>query len=238
VAKPLGVAQQRLCVSKQVMSDSNGLRALKVCVAGHYPGGMGAGFGGKGLGRAGDFAYEGARGGPAVEAQVEGHLVVARAARVQGSAGGRDLRQPPLDCGVDVLIGFEEGELAFVELAPDPPQASLDRCQLPCREKLRRRQAASVRDAARDVERIKVVVDIERRREEFQLGQQAAGEPTAPKLAAGFLGYGVSLLTSPSRFPSSRACSRPCTCADVLTPSPHSLMKPSAADWSKESPCP
>jgi hypothetical protein len=62
---------------------------------------------------------------------------------------------------VDVLVGVEEGELAFVELAPDPPKASLDGCQLPLRQKLRRRQAAGVGDAARDVEWIEVVIGIE-----------------------------------------------------------------------------
>jgi len=64
---------------------------------------------------------------------------------------------------VDVLVGIEEGELAFVELAPDSAQTSLDGCDLSCREKLCRRQAASVRDAAGDVERVEVVIGIERR---------------------------------------------------------------------------
>jgi hypothetical protein len=82
---------------------------------------------------------------------------------VQRGTGGRDLRQPPLDCGVYVLVGVEEGELAFVELASDPPKTSLDGCQLTLRQELRRRQATSVRDAAGDVEGVEVVIGIERR---------------------------------------------------------------------------
>jgi hypothetical protein len=82
---------------------------------------------------------------------------------VQRGTAGRDLRQPPFDRGVNVLVGVEEGELAFVELASDPPKPSLDCFQLPLRQELRRRQAASVRDAPGDVERVEVVVGIERR---------------------------------------------------------------------------
>jgi hypothetical protein len=124
---------------------------------------MSASLGGEGLGRAGNLAHKGACGGPAVEPQVEGYLVVARAARMQRCTGGRDLGQPPLDRGVDVLVGVGEREFAFVELASDPPKTSLDGCQLSLRNKLRRRQAASVGDAAGDVERIEVVIGLERR---------------------------------------------------------------------------
>ena len=163
VAKPLGIAQQRLGVSKEVMADGDWLGTLKVRVTGHHPRGMDAGFGGKGLGRTRDLGHEGARGGPAVQPQVEGNLVVARAARMERGTGRRDLRQPPLDRGVDVLVGVEERELAFVELASDPAKASLYGRQLALGQKLRRRKAASVRDAAGDVERVEVVIGLKRR---------------------------------------------------------------------------
>src|SRR5712692_3767993 len=92
-----------------------------------------------------------------------------------------------------------------------------------------------MRHAARDVERVELEVDTERRGETLELGQQLPAEAPAPQL---FLAYGASLFTSPRRLPSSRSGSRPCTCAAVRTPSPQSLMKPAAAFWSNASPRP
>ena len=73
----------------------------------------------------------------------------------------------------------------------------------------------------------------ERGTEPLELGQQGLAKPRAPELA-----YGASLFTSPSRLPSSRACSCPWTRAEVRTPMPQSLMNPAAADWSNASPFP
>ena len=152
---------------------------------------------------------------------------------MQCGARGRELGQPALDCSVDVFVRVFEIEFTRVELALDPPQAALDRCQLRFGNKARRGQPASVGDAAGDVERIELEVDLERRRELLQLGEEWAAKPRAPELA-----YDVSLLTSPSRFPISRECSCPWIRAEVRTPIPHSLMKPAAADWSNSSPFP
>ena len=82
---------------------------------------------------------------------------------MQGSAGRRDFGQPPLDGRVDVLVGLFEIELTGVELAPDPPETSLDRGQLRFGQKAGRGQPARVRDAPGDVERIELEVDLERR---------------------------------------------------------------------------
>ena len=135
---------------------------------------------------------------------------------------------------MDVLVRLAERKLARVQLAPDSPQAPLDRLQLRGLQEAGRGQPARVGDAAGDVVRIELEVDLQRGREALELGQQPAREAATPELA----GYGVSLFTSPSSPFNSRSCSRPWTCAAVRTPMPHSLMKPAAADWSKASPLP
>lgn len=148
----------------------------------------------------------------------------------------RDLGQPPLDGGVDVLVRLGELERAGVQLTLDAAQATLDGCELRRLQDSGRSEAPRMRDAARDVEGIELEVDLERGGEGLQLREQPPLEPTSPQLLV--LAYGASLLTSPSRSPSSRACSRPWTWAAVRTPMPHSLMKPAAADWSNVSPFP
>jgi len=153
---------------------------------------------------------------------------------VQCGARGSDLRQPALDHGVDVLVGFAEHKVTRVQLALDSPQTALDRLEVRGLQQAGCGQPAGVGDAAGDVIGIELEVDLERRRKPLELGQQPARETAAPELA----GYGVSLLTSPSRPFSSRSCRRPWTSAAVRTPMPHSLMKPAAADWSKASPLP
>jgi hypothetical protein len=84
----------------------------------------------------------------------------------------RDLGQPPLDRGVDVLVRVRKLKGAGVELALDPPQAALDRPERGGLEDPGRGQAARVGDAARDVEGIELVVDRERRGESLELGKQ------------------------------------------------------------------
>ena len=152
---------------------------------------------------------------------------------MQSGAGGGDLGQPALDRGVDVLVGLAELELTFVQLALDAAKAALDQREARPGEKTRGGKPTRVGDAAGDVERIQLEISLQRRREPLELRVERLAKPAAPELA-----YGVSLFTSPSRLPSSRACSWPWTRADVRTPIPHSLMKPAAADWSNSSPFP
>jgi hypothetical protein len=125
---------------------------------------------------------------------------------VEVGPGRRDLGKPPFDRGVDVLVGFLELELARVELALYPPEATLDGCEPAPGQKARRREAARVGEAARDVERVELEIDLERRRELLELREKRAAKTPAPELDRC---YGVSLLTSPSRLPISRACSCP-----------------------------
>jgi len=77
----------------------------------------------EGVDRTRDLADQLARGRPAVETQIERHLVVARSTRVKGRARGRDFRQSPFDGRVNVLVGLEEHKRIRVELTLDPAQS-------------------------------------------------------------------------------------------------------------------
>src|ERR1700687_113898 len=121
---------------------------------------------------------------------------------MQRGPGGRDLGQAPLDCGVDVLVALADLELALVQLALDASQAALDQRESCPGQKTRREQAARVGDAAGNVERIQLEVRLQRRRESLELRVEGLAEATTPQLR-----YCVRLFTSPSRVPSSRACS-------------------------------
>ena len=217
------------------MAEGHRLRPLQVRVAGHRPGRV---FGGCIRERFHQRAdgIDGGRGRePAVEAKIRHDLVVARPAGMQCRAGGRQLCQPAFDCGVYVLIGAGELECALIKLAFDSAQPALDRFELGRGDDAGRGQAARVRDAAGDVERIELEINLERGREALELRQHPPAEPPAPHL---LFGYGASLFTSRSRCCRSCACRRPCTCEAVRTPKPQSLMKPAAALWSNASPFP
>ena len=121
---------------------------------------------------------------------------------MQSGPGRGDLGQPAFDCRVDVLVGLAELELALVQLVLDAAKSTFDQRearpgQEPCGE-----QTACVRDAAGDVKRVQLEIRLQRRRESLELRVKGLAEATTPQLA-----YGVSLFTSPSRLPSSRAWS-------------------------------
>ena len=80
---------------------------------------------------------------------------------MQSRARGRQLRQPALDGRVDVLVAFLELEPAGVELALDPTQPAFDRRELASGDQAGRRQPARMRDAARDVVRVQLDVELE-----------------------------------------------------------------------------
>src|SRR5205814_2920165 len=146
---------------------------------------------------------------------------------MQRGAGGRDLGQPALDRGMDVLICRTKPERALVELPLDPPKSALDRRRLRLGHKTCRRKASRMREAARDVVRIELVIHLERGGKPFELGQHRPAEAPAPELLTRrFAGYGASLFTSPNKLPRSLSWSRPWTSAEVRTPKPQSLMKP------------
>ena len=61
-----------------------------------------------------------------IQPKVEGHLVVARPTRVQLSGDiTHELAKPTLDCGVNIFVGFLEGELPGSRLREDLIQAGL-----------------------------------------------------------------------------------------------------------------
>jgi hypothetical protein len=109
-----------------------------------------------------DLGRQLAGGGAAVETEVQRDLVVARPASVQRGAGRRDLGEPALDRGVDVLVGIDESKGSRVQLLADTAQPSLDGGQLPGGDDPGGSKPARVRDAARDVKGIKLVVGVER----------------------------------------------------------------------------
>jgi hypothetical protein len=80
---------------------------------------------------------------------------------VEGGPRRRELGQSPLDGGVDVFVGVLELEVARVELPLNPPKATLDRCEPVPGKNARRGQAARVGEAARDVERVELEIDLE-----------------------------------------------------------------------------
>jgi hypothetical protein len=82
---------------------------------------------------------------------------------VQRTPRGRYLCQPPLDRGVNVLVGIEECEGAGSELFVDAPQTSRDRCQLRGGDDSGGSQPSRVRDAAGDVKGVQLVVGVEGR---------------------------------------------------------------------------
>jgi hypothetical protein len=82
---------------------------------------------------------------------------------VQGGTGRRDLGQPPLDRGVNVLVGIEECEGAGIELFVDAPQTSPDRCQLRGGDDSGGSQPSCVGDATGDVKGVELVIGVEGR---------------------------------------------------------------------------
>jgi hypothetical protein len=109
------------------MADGHRLRTLEMGVARHDPGRVSARLGSECFDHIGERRNQLRRRHPAVEPQVQRHLVVARTAGVKSRAGRGDLGQSPLDRGVNVLVGLAELELPVVELALDPAEATLDR---------------------------------------------------------------------------------------------------------------
>src|SRR6266540_597942 len=212
-----------------MVADSYHLRALQVCVTGHWHLRVRFCFRSKLIDYGGHDGDRDLRRLATVEPEIEGDLLVARSARVKRRAGRGQLGQPALDGRMDVLVGVCELEFAIVELLFDLLESVLDVRQLGRGDHSGCLERPGVGHAALDVEVVEVLVNIQRGGKPLQLRQQLAFEAAAPQF---LVGYGVSLLTSPSRALRSRSCSRPCTVAAVRTPIPHSLMNPAAADWS------
>ena len=80
---------------------------------------------------------------------------------MKSGAGRGDLRQAPLDRGVDVFIRVPELELTAVELALDAAEAALDCGELRAGQQAGLGQPPRVGDAAGDVERVELEIRLE-----------------------------------------------------------------------------
>jgi hypothetical protein len=81
---------------------------------------------------------------------------------VQRRACRRDLGQPPLNRGVDVLVRVGQLELAVLQLTLDAAKATFDGRQLRTGDDSGGGKPARVRDAAGDVVRVELEVDLQR----------------------------------------------------------------------------
>ncbi len=81
---------------------------------------------------------------------------------MQGRACRRDLGQPPLDRGMDVLVRVGQLELAVLQLTLDAAEAALDGRQLRTSDDSGGGKPARVRDAAGDVVGVELEVDLQR----------------------------------------------------------------------------
>ncbi len=98
------------------------------------------------------------------QAQVGGHLVVARAASVQPLAGVADeIGQPLLDVEVHILELEFPRELASFDIRPDLRQATLDRCEIILGDDLRARQHRGMGKRPFDIRKGQAVVELHRR---------------------------------------------------------------------------
>jgi hypothetical protein len=81
---------------------------------------------------------------------------------VQGRACRRDLGQPPLDRGVDVLVRIGQVELAALQLTLDAAESALDGRQLRTADDSGGGKPARVGNAAGDVVGVELEVDLQR----------------------------------------------------------------------------
>ena len=97
------------------------------------------------------------------EAEVDRHLVVARAGGVQAAGVGADqFGQPRLDIHMDVLQLAGEGELAVLDLLQDHRQASGDPLLVGLGNDALSGEHFGMRDGALDVLPVELAVEIDR----------------------------------------------------------------------------
>ncbi len=128
VGEALAVALEHRHVGEQVMAERDRLRHLQVRVAGHDQRGVARRLREqRALERRDELADLVDRGAQP-KAQIGGHLVVARARRVQPLARvAGERREPALDGDVHVLVVGRPLEAAALDLAPHAREAALDR---------------------------------------------------------------------------------------------------------------
>ena len=128
MGEPLAIALEHGDVREQVMPEGHRLRHLQVREARHHQCGVALGLADQRAHQADEQLVGGVDFFTQPEPQIGRDLVVARARGVQALAGLADKRgQPPFDVEVHILGVERPGELALVDLAPDPREAALDR---------------------------------------------------------------------------------------------------------------
>jgi hypothetical protein len=143
-----------------MVTDGHRLRPLEVRVTRHRQPGVSPRLGSQSLHQLCERASDRGARCPAVESQVQRHLVVPGAPRVQPGAGlRRQLGEPALNCRVDVLVRLLEGEAAVLDLRRDLAQPLLGGLELLFAEKTGGAQATSVGNRTGDVVGSQVNVD-------------------------------------------------------------------------------
>src|SRR5437763_1874767 len=116
--------------------------------------------------------------------------IAAAAAGVELPAdGAEELRQPPLDRHVDVLVGAKKAEAAGVELAAHAREPALEAGALAPGEKPRAHQRARMSHAAGDVVRVEAAVKGQGGGEGFGRGGGRRGEASSPPLSRAAAGH-------------------------------------------------
>ena len=214
VDQSVHVAQQRVRVGEQMVSQQDRLRRLQVCLAGHDRGRVRRRLGGQRRNHVeyavGDPPHRVAQPQP----KQRGHLIVSRPARPQPSTEviADPIDQPPLQRPVHVLVGDQRKETAVGHVLTEAVQTGQQPVSLFLGQQPGPEQHPCVRLRRGDVIGRKHPVEVGGLAQCRQRVRRTVGEPAAPQ------GHLRSL----------RAAifdDRPCTCT-----------KPFAADWSKVSP--
>ena len=183
-AKARAIAIEHPHVRQQVVREVDRLRALQVRVARQRPVGVA-------IGRVDQHGHQrldlrdGAERRRAREQRHIGrHLVVARPRRVELAADGPgDLRQPPFDGHVDVLVVWRERERPVRKLALDSVEARQERVAIVVGDDPARREHRRVGARLRDVLRPKALVERQRGVHPLErgiLGLAEAAHPPEP----------------------------------------------------------
>ena len=122
------------------------------------------------------------------EAQVDRHLVVARACGMQAARRGADqLGKPRLDIHVDVFEAGREFELAGFDLYQNRVQPVSDLLLIGRRNNARFRQHFGMGERAAYILRVELPVEADRGVDRFHDGGRTRGKTSAPHLVAGLL---------------------------------------------------
>ena len=117
-----------------------------------------------------------------IQAQIGGHLVVARAARVQASAGRADVGdERRLDRHVNVFVVHVEDERTIVHARLHGREARIDRRGILGGDDALRGEHLGMGARSGDIVRVHILIDLERCAELLGEGVNAPDEPSRPQ---------------------------------------------------------